>query len=1095
MGTEYTPRLTIDWDNEPKPTDSTETKVEEKGYTPRLKLDWGTQDTQEETKPVVSNTAREEVRERDLFEKIFFAGDWIRAGGIPLLMGDWTFEDLLRDKGVAEGAEEMYKVWNNPDHKVKTSFMEGINDSLDKIYLDEQKHGANFLSTKAKWKQKYEFELAGYDLVGKEMPKQERDLFESRIKYASDFSFFNWLSRPENSHMRAAYTVGAGLNADLAVEPIGLVLYPIAQGAKALAAVSKFSDKLLTGGKVTKKVSKIKEAREIKKIKKDSEKARALATELEKKVETNVLVYGMDPFTAAQKAWFSTGHKKQTILSNHRKIFGPESLSPIKGNLYSKKYLSERAVFRELAKAPTAAKISQMPEHLIPTKMKKMFDAYKNTTAHRIISNPLDDFRIGSGRLLDHTVGLALTRLGVKSDFIASKTKRFEFDLAHNFNKDLAVAAPWLISYSKMGAKQQRALDKAVFSGNFDEAKSIMKDFDDITKGTDDATYMVNEFDSSVVKLLERKGKQLQAVSKQNIGLSNYFPRHVKDNDGLIVWQDAKVRKLDEQAKEKGIKADTRSEFDADDIIAQLNKELSTDVRIAERKISAEHRRVIKTVDDSNIGFYNSADNSLVNYLREVNHQIALREFLGKSTGYIDDLGNTTISKSIGEYVDEASKLGKIAEGDVPLIKEILRSRFIEGEKGLGKLIRDIKNIGYLTTIANPYSAMIQFGDLGAPAHTQGIINTVTAMARNLKGGKKISYEKEFGQKLMAEMASSKPQGKLNIKNIRSSGDVLDVAMSLSQFKRVDMFGKDVVMNAALNKWKNIGSNKIKVGKEWKYVGKSKALQAEFRSKYRNSFTESEMDKVISDFSNMKIYPNSAQVTGDMKYVLFTELMDVQPITMSQMPVAYLNATAKTGNTYTGWTRLLYQLKTFTLKQMDIVRTRALHKIAHGKVVEGTAELAKYCLILGGTNATMQGAKRKVQDWIEGGNRFERFLEQNPSVPLMLAGNILKLWGIGEREWSLLKDVQFRRTYQELATPVIVSKGDDLVSGAIQANKSFYDTVMVTTPKPIAYWPFFVAYGFANFLSANTYDELENPSKLKRNAPTRETIKRDLPTK
>ena len=123
MGTEYTPRLTIDWDNEPKPTDSTETKVEEKGYTPRLKLDWGTQDTQEETKPVVSNTAREEVRERDLFEKIFFAGDWIRAGGIPLLMGDWTFEDLLRDKGVAEGAEEMYKVWNNPDHKVKTSFM------------------------------------------------------------------------------------------------------------------------------------------------------------------------------------------------------------------------------------------------------------------------------------------------------------------------------------------------------------------------------------------------------------------------------------------------------------------------------------------------------------------------------------------------------------------------------------------------------------------------------------------------------------------------------------------------------------------------------------------------------------------------------------------------------------------------------------------------------------------------------------------------------------------------------------------------------------------------------------------------------------
>ena len=235
------------------------------------------------------------------------------------------------------------------------------------------------------------------------------------------------------------------------------------------------------------------------------------------------------------------------------------------------------------------------------------------------------------------------------------------------------------------------------------------------------------------------------------------------------------------------------------------------------------------------------------------------------------------------------------------------------------------------------------------------------------------------------------------------------------------------------------------------------------------------MDNLVSDFSNLKIYPDSAPLTDDIKFVLFNELMDVQPITMSQMPTAYLNATKTAG----GFGRLMYQLKTFTLKQMDIVRTRALQKIANGRVVEGTAELAKYSLILGGTNATAQTIKRQIQDWIEGGDRMDRWLNENPTEVAMISNNILKLWGIGEREKNYLTSTAVKKLWQDQLTPVAVSKASDAFR-VFQGNKEFYDFAMNTIPKPIANPSFFIAYAFANFFASRTPNDLKNSNKRTR---------------
>jgi len=55
-------------------------------------------------------------------------------------------------------------------------------------------------------------------------------------------------------------------------------------------------------------------------------------------------------------------------------------------------------------------------------------------------------------------------------------------------------------------------------------------------------------------------------------------------------------------------------------------------------------------------------------------------------------------------------------------------------------------------------------------------------------------------------------------------------------------------------------------------------------------------------------------------------------------------------------------LKTFTLKQIDLVRREAFHKISSGDVAGGMKTLARWTGILGLSNATVEQAK----SWVRG---------------------------------------------------------------------------------------------------------------------------------
>ena len=78
-------------------------------------------------------------------------------------------------------------------------------------------------------------------------------------------------------------------------------------------------------------------------------------------------------------------------------------------------------------------------------------------------------------------------------------------------------------------------------------------------------------------------------------------------------------------------------------------------------------------------------------------------------------------------------------------------------------------------------------------------------------------------------------------------------------------------------------------------------------------------------------------MTENVKMLAFNKLLDFQPAALSEMPQSYLANSS-------GYNRLFYQLKTFTIKQLDAFRNEAIDNMRSGsakKQAEGMGNLVR----------------------------------------------------------------------------------------------------------------------------------------------------------
>ena len=266
--------------------------------------------------------------------------------------------------------------------------------------------------------------------------------------------------------------------------------------------------------------------------------------------------------------------------------------------------------------------------------------------------------------------------------------------------------------------------------------------------------------------------------------------------------------------------------------------------------------------------------------------------------------------------VGQVNKNKDLSNAELDDLTNLLMTRFVAGEKAMDKGLQFLRNVGYATTLANPLSAATQAADISVSAYVNGMSHTLAALV----GKNKVDVEDMGLMRAVSE----------EMKNERQMADSLHWLFRKSGFHAVDKLGKNVMLNASLRR----GSKLVKTEK-----GIDK-----LRRKYGEAMGE--------DFDGFVNSLKKGDIDENVKIFLWSELADVQPIALSEMPETYLNSPNG---------RVFYMMKSFTLKQFDIIRRDIKREYQKGNKKEAFRNAAAYMLFVPTANTLVSEVKDRAQ--------------------------------------------------------------------------------------------------------------------------------------
>jgi len=520
---------------------------------------------------------------------------------------------------------------------------------------------------------------------------------------------------------------------------------------------------------------------------------------------------------------------------------------------------------------------------------------------------------------LDKYLGTLSTRIKNISEPVFGAVRRFEYKTHAKTANALSKVENFSTQMGALSDAVKNPLSRALFNGNFKAARGILKQ---------NAPDLLQEFDNVIVPVIRQIGGDLQEAGYKNVDLGiDYFPRLVKDLEGLrnSFGQEARGT-IDEAviafAKTKGMTTkdvpveDLYKALDSSDLDRIIEKVLRNEpITLADGKLLKP--RKIDQLRADQLKYYASPEEALQMYIRRSIHDAEKRTLFGRG---IED-ANT--EASIQRYVAEEIKAGNIKADQQQEMVNLLRARFVGGEEPLNGMANFLRDTGYAGTIANPLTAIVQLGDLAQSAAFNGLRNTISTM---------------FGTKNIKAVQLGVTQASADLLSPRKTAAALNWLFRKTGFARLDQFSKETTINAAMRKYmKGLSSSNQAI--------KDKTM-AELRKKYAGAYGD-EFDSLVDDLTRGR-YDSE-----NVKLLAFHELSDFQPISLSEMPEGYLNA--KNG-------RLLYMLKSFTLKQYDIVR-RNIYQEAKAGNIKGAARNAA---VLAGYLSVANMGIQNVRDMLLG---------------------------------------------------------------------------------------------------------------------------------
>ena len=511
---------------------------------------------------------------------------------------------------------------------------------------------------------------------------------------------------------------------------------------------------------------------------------------------------------------------------------------------------------------------------------------------------------------------------------IYGKLMGYESAVAWETAKTLRVVKDWgnalhrsfKLHGKKRAIELQGQLHLALGNGQFDAAYQIMVD-----------NAPTEQDGRQLVAGMKKIRRQMDALQRRQRDagievsrIDNYFPRAVKNHKKYLaaLKQEEKssiTKKLDAESKrlKRDLSQDERQTIINDDLQGYGEQ-------FREQSVRHGAQRTVVEIDPEMAHLYERYDVALVQYLSRTIESIHTAKFFGKGS----------VEESIGKYVDEERENGHLTEEDSQSLKSLLGSRFIGGQRSPHKFWRTVRDLGYITTLTNPISAVTQAGDISlsivenglaanlkaAPASVRGIRNIMSKQPNHVTSPEALTQYDIGVLQATAEFGS--PSGLSNY---------LSYFMRKSGFTLMDGIGKTLNVNSSYQSMKAAA-----MGQKGTQVIDGTIVQntedsAEFTKmeKEWGPILGDEFQQTMQDF-------RAGEITDNVRMVLFTKLSRIQPISLSEFPAWYLNNPNG---------RILYMLKSFTIKQFDFMKRMSYDQIANGQYRAGMKGLTSIAFI------------------------------------------------------------------------------------------------------------------------------------------------------
>lgn len=585
----------------------------------------------------------------------------------------------------------------------------------------------------------------------------------------------------------------------------------------------------------------------------------------------------------------------------------------------------------------------------------------------------------------DVFLGLISTRLGNIAPELKGHIRLHELRVLKALSTTHDQVTPFLQALKKQSEGTQTLIARDLLNGRLDTLNKIPE----LAK-----TY------PAVKATLKAIEGQLVALGRFGEGVGEYFPRIIKDYEGLKAALSQPVR--------EGLEAVLA---DAEAAMTRKKQRSLTEVErsvIANRYLFADgpgsfqpgyaHARKIREVTEKLQPFYEKPAESLLRYVSGAITDVETARFFGRDLKVTakGEKKFTNLDESIGNLTARLIEQKKITPKQAMEVRDILRARFGPGDKSMSPtlgMVRDLTNAGLL---GNVVSAATQIGDSFLSVYHFGLVPTLQALTEKLIGREKVT-PKELG--MVNHLAEELSGGRI-------AGRVLQNALKYSGFSAIDLFAKGLGINAALIKAQR--------------MARTPGGRAKLAERYGYAF-ENDLPQLIQDLATRADTPRTQRLA-------FEALSDIQPVSRAELPQAYLEHPNG---------RLLYQLKTYMLKQADVVRRDAYDNIAKGTPA-GIARGIKNLGALATVYAVANVPGDVIKDWLSG-------RESDPLSTPKLVENVLQTFGLNRYATERLGQGKIVDTLIGAATPPlkvledIAAGRDKAISYIPGAGRIIYD--------------------------------------------------------